>query len=60
MVPSLVCLVSHTTAFTILIILLAVSHIDWHLDTGLAIVFAEDTDDWSTDIIPPGESRGAN
>ncbi|KAJ7578490.1 laccase lcc5 [Mycena floridula] len=27
-------------------------HIDWHLDTGLAIVFAEDTDDWSTTITP--------
>jgi iron transport multicopper oxidase len=27
-------------------------HIDWHLNTGLAIVFAEDAADWSADIKP--------
>ncbi|KAJ6577581.1 laccase lcc5 [Mycena capillaripes] len=25
-------------------------HIDWHLEAGFAVVFAEDTDDWDTQI----------
>ena len=32
-------------------------HIDYHLDAGLAIVFAEDVDDVSSDITPDCECR---
>ncbi|EEB92269.1 hypothetical protein MPER_09248 [Moniliophthora perniciosa FA553] len=28
-------------------------HIDWHLETGFAIVFAERTNEWTTTINPP-------
>lgn len=28
------------------------SHIDWHLEVGLAIVFAEDAADWDDQTIP--------
>ncbi|KAK7030484.1 laccase, multicopper oxidase, benzenediol:oxygen oxidorectuctase [Paramarasmius palmivorus] len=28
-------------------------HIDWHFETGFAVVFAERTDEWATSIIPP-------
>ncbi|KAH8801997.1 laccase [Flagelloscypha sp. PMI_526] len=30
-------------------------HIDWHLELGLALVFAESTDQWNTLITPPSE-----
>ena len=31
-------------------------HIDWHLQTGLAVVFAEDAPDVKTNVPVPGES----
>ncbi|KAH8836165.1 laccase [Flagelloscypha sp. PMI_526] len=30
-------------------------HIDWHLELGLALVFAESVDQWDGTIIPPSE-----
>ncbi|CAK5282949.1 unnamed protein product [Mycena citricolor] len=30
-------------------------HIDWHLEAGFAIVFAEDVPDWKSELIPTAE-----